>query len=78
MLAARGLGLGTVLTTVHWRYEEEIKNLLRIPDNVDTAALIPVGYPSQGARFGPTNRRPVEEVAFIDSWGCDFTVSENG
>ena len=43
MLAARGLGLGTVITTVHRRYETEIKELLSIPEGVDAAALIPLG-----------------------------------
>ncbi len=69
MLAARGLGLGTVLTTIHRIREDDIKALLGIPDDVNTAALIPLGYPAEGTRFGPTKRRPVEEVAFVDRWG---------
>jgi hypothetical protein len=50
-IAARALGLGTVLTTLHTQYEHEIKALLRIPETVETAALIPVGYPA-GERAG--------------------------
>jgi len=69
LLAARGLGLGSVITTIHKRYEEEIKTLLGIPENVETAALLPVGYPASGARYGPTRRNPVEEVTFLDTWG---------
>ncbi len=68
MVAARGLGLGTVLTAVHREYEKELKELLRIPENVETAALIPLGYPADGTRFGPVKRRPVEEVTFLDRW----------
>lgn len=68
LLTARSLGLGTVITTIHRLFEEEIKALLNIPDNVDTAALIPLGYPADGVRFGPTTRRPVAEVSFIDKW----------
>ena len=68
MLAARGLGLGTVITSFHRRYEEEIKALLGIPEDVETAALIPMGYPTEGTRFGPTNRRPIEELTFLDRW----------
>jgi nitroreductase len=49
LLAARALGLGTVLTTLHTQYEREIKALLHIPDAVETAALIPVGYPAEGS-----------------------------
>jgi nitroreductase len=66
MLAARSLGLGTTLTTLHRYHEKEVKELLGIPDGVETMALIPLGWP-QG-RFGPVRRRPPEEVAFWDRW----------
>jgi nitroreductase len=69
LLAARALGLGTVLTTLHTQYESEIKALLHIPDTVETAALIPVGYPAEGVRFGHARRRPLSEVVFHDRWG---------
>lgn len=70
LLAARGLGLGAVITTMHkWRHEGQIKEMLGIPDNVETAALIPVGYPAEGMRYGPTRRKPVEEVTYWDRWG---------
>jgi nitroreductase len=67
MLAARALGLGTCLTTLHLRREAEIKAFLGIPDHVDTYALIPLGYPARP--FGPVGRVPVDEVAFLDRWG---------
>jgi nitroreductase len=70
LLAARGLGLASVLTTRPRRgFEQEIKDKLGIPDNVDTAALLPLGYPAAGYRYGPTRRRPVEEVTFDEQWG---------
>ena len=75
MLAARGLGLGTVITTIHRRYEKEIAALLGIPDGVQTAALIPMGYPAEGTGFGPTGRKPVEDVAFQDRWGDGFQTT---
>ena len=68
-VAARGLGLGTVLTTLHRHHEDEIEQLLGIPDNVETVALIPVGYPADGEHFGGSRRRPVEEVTFHERWG---------
>ncbi|WP_432826132.1 nitroreductase family protein [Dactylosporangium sp. CA-092794] len=67
MLAARGLGLGTTLTTVHLTFEDEVKGLLGIPAEVQTFALVPVGYPL--GRWGEAKRRPVEEVTFLDRWG---------
>ena len=69
MLAARALGLGTVLTTLHKRYEREVKEILRIPDNVETAALIPLGYPAEPEHFGGSKRAPVGEVTYQEHWG---------
>lgn len=69
LLAARGLGLGSVLTSLHKHYEAEIKALLDIPENVETAALLPVGYPAEGVGYGPTRRRPTEEVTYFEHWG---------
>ena len=48
-------------------FEAEIKDKLGIPDNVDTAALLPLGYPAAGKRYGPTTRRPLEEVTFSET-----------
>lgn len=69
LLAARGLGLGSVITSLHKRYEQEIKDLLGIPENVETAALLPIGYPADGVTYGPTRRSPVEEVTYQERWG---------
>ena len=68
LLAARALGLGSCLTSLHKRYEDEIKELLDIPENVETAALLPVGFPADNARYGPTRRAPVEEIAYREKW----------
>jgi nitroreductase len=76
MLAARALGLGTCLTTLHLRREGEIKAFLGIPDHVDTYALIPLGYPAR--EFGPLGRQPVGEVTFYDRWGATPAGSTAG
>jgi nitroreductase len=67
MLAARELGIGTCLTTIHKYRDEQIKTLLGIPAHVETAALIPLGYPR--GRFAQPARKPLHEVAHADSWG---------
>jgi nitroreductase len=67
MLAARALGLGTVMTTLHRHDEGAVRDLLGIPENAHTAALIPVGWPM--GKFGPIRRWPVSEVTYLDSWG---------
>ena len=69
MLAARAFGLGTVLTTNHMHFEQEVKTLLGIPEHVDTAALIPIGYPGNGVTFGGSRRKPLEDVVSYDRWG---------
>ncbi len=67
MLAARALGLGTTLTTLHRAHESEVKELLGIPDDIETMALIPIGWPE--GKFGSGPRRPVEEVTHWETWG---------
>ena len=70
MLAARALGIGSCLTTVHRYREPQVKELLGIPSDVETVALIPLGYPL--GKFGRPPRRPLAEVAFADGWGRAF------
>ncbi len=65
--AARALGLGTRLTTTHIHREQEIKDILDIPDHVETVALVPLGYPR--GRFGTTDRKPAAEVSSYNRWG---------
>ncbi|MBI2171708.1 MAG: nitroreductase family protein [Chloroflexi bacterium] len=69
MLAAEALGLGTVITTLHTRFEKEIKEYLGMPANSETAALIPLGYPAEDVRRVRTRRFPVADVTFYDRWG---------
>ncbi len=66
LLAAHGLGLGAVLTTLHLSHEREIKTLLGIPEHVETVALVPVGHPAR--RYGPPKRIPATERTHWDRW----------
>src|SRR5262249_28479305 len=70
MLAARALGIGSCLTTIHKFREAQVKDLLGIPADVETAALIPRGILL--GKFGHAPRRPLGEVAFVDGWGQAF------
>ena len=67
ILACRGLGLGTLITTNHILYENEVRSILGLPDDVFTFALMPIGYPI--GKYGPLGRRPVADVTFADRWG---------
>jgi len=69
MLAARALGIGSTLTTVHHRFRHaEVRAALGVPDDVEVVALIPLGYPL--GKFGRPPRRPLAEVAYADRWGA--------
>jgi len=66
MLAARILGLGTVLTTSHRVRNDEVKAILGIPAGWDTAAMIPLGWPDRS--YGPNHRPPLDQAICFDRW----------
>jgi len=66
LLAARARGLAATMTTWHLIAEADVKEILEIPNDVRTYALIPIGWPL--GRFGPVTRRPPEEVIRRDHW----------
>jgi nitroreductase len=67
MLAARAYGIGATLTTLYSGHEAEVRELLGLPDNAITMALIPLGYPNRG-RWAQPKRRPLDEVVFWDRY----------
>ena len=67
LLAARGLGLGATLTTLHKIHEDEVKELLGMPVEAETIALVPIGYPK--GKYGPAARKPLDEVVYHERWG---------
>ena len=67
LLAARALGIGGTITTLHAVVDERAKELLGIPGEIQIVYAVPLGYP-QG-NFGPVTRKPLSEVASIDRWG---------
>ena len=66
ILACRAVGLGTTITTNHLRCENEVRMLLELPDDVDSFAMMPIGWPVDP--FGPVTRRPLTEVVHADRW----------
>lgn len=67
LLAARALGIGGTITTLHAVVDERAKELLGIPEEAQIVYAVPLGYP-KGA-FGPVTRKPLAEVASVDRWG---------
>jgi len=67
LLAARSLGIGGTITTLHPQVNDRVHQLLNIPDTAQIVYCIPLGYPR--GNFGPTSRNPLSEVCSFDRWG---------
>jgi len=67
LLAARECGMGTALTTLLCVVEPQVKELLGIPEDVSTAAMVAMGWPVNPFPKKLT-RRPLAEFAFTDHY----------
>jgi nitroreductase len=67
LLAARAVGLGAALITLPLWNSFAARRALGLPWNVTPCVVIPVGWPI--GRYGPTTRRPIEDVVSIDRYG---------
>lgn len=67
-LALRSRGLGSVFTTIHLQFEDEVRALFGIPDDILQAALLPVAY-TLGTDFKKAARPPAESITFWNEWG---------
>ena len=78
MLAARGHGVGTCLTTVMNFKTEDVYKVLNVPSDKGWTlnATITAGYPL--GKWGVAARKPVEEVTYINKWGesPDWNLAE--
>jgi nitroreductase len=67
LLAARAMGLGASLITMPLWSVTSARKILGLPLSVTPCCIVPLGWPR--GRYGPTTRKPVEEVAHLDSYG---------
>ena len=67
LLGARAAGLGAALITLPLWSTWGARRALGCPWNVTPCAVVPLGWPV--GRYGPTTRRPVEEITSIDRYG---------
>lgn len=65
MLAAVSEGLGTCWIGAF--SEEQVREILGVPDDVKIVALTPLGYPIGEKVFRP--RKDLEEIVFHERWG---------
>ncbi|MGB6457408.1 MAG: nitroreductase family protein [Streptosporangiaceae bacterium] len=78
-LAARAEGVGSALTSVlGFFHGAETNQILGVPADNGWAmnCLVSFGYPT--GRWGVAPRRPVQDVAYRNTWGTEvgFTISE--
>jgi nitroreductase len=78
MLAARGEGVGSALTSVLAFKREQVFEVLGVPSDEgwNMAACVTFGYPT--GRWGVAARVPVEDVSFANRWGSPLTVEVSG
>lgn len=66
LLAARALGIGSVLTTLHPSVMERVNGMFAVPADTDFHCCIPLGYPR--GNFGPTSRYETADTTYWDRW----------
>jgi nitroreductase len=79
MLAARGEGVGTCLTTILGIFRApSVFELLGVPGDKgwQLSAAVSCGYPL--GRWGLAQRNPVEDVAYSNRWGQDLSFLVSG
>lgn len=74
LLAARSRGLGSVLLTLATEQspiapteQPTVREILGLPQGVESVALIPVGYPE--GNWGRPWRKPWQECSYWERWG---------
>jgi len=68
VLAATALGYGTCWIGAF--DEEEVKRLLKIPEELKVIALLPTGFPDEAP--APRDRKRLTEIVFLDECGKPF------
>lgn len=79
MLAARGEGVGTCLTTILGTFKSvEVFELLDVPPDRgwEFKAAVSCGFPT--GRWGLAQRKPAEEVSYSNRWGQPLGFAVKG
>ena len=68
LLAARSLGIGSVLTTLHPEVMDRVNAMYGVPEEMQFHCCIPLGYPR--GKFGPTSRMPTSKTTYWGRWNA--------
>jgi nitroreductase len=67
LLAARAVNLGAALITIPLWNLSAARRILHLPRNITPCAIVPLGWPL--GHYGPTTRKPVQELVSFDRYG---------
>lgn len=67
LLAARAMGLGASLITLPLWSRTSARRIFGLPLSVTPCCMVTLGWPR--GHYGPTTRKPVNEVAHLDTYG---------
>jgi nitroreductase len=78
MLAARGEGVGSALTSLMAQRAAEVLDILGVPQDEGwiMCCCITLGYPT--GRWGVAERIPADQVSFSNRWGAPLPFAVNG
>jgi nitroreductase len=78
MLAARGEGVGSALTSAMMLHAKEALEVLGVPEDEgwNMSCCVTFGYPT--GRWDIAARVPVEQVSFMNQWGEPLPFEVNG
>ncbi len=74
LLACRAVGLGASLTTVHRAFGAEIDAVLGLPEDRQSCALLPIGWPI--GSYGRPPRKSVDDCLFWERFDASGARSE--
>ena len=79
MLAARGEGVGSCLTTILGFFESEASmDILGVPDDRGWVFNAAVSFGHPLGRWGLAKRKPVEDVSYQNRWGAPLAFDVDG
>jgi nitroreductase len=72
-LVAWAEGLGTCFVGIRADEQQDaIKELLKIPKEMELVTVLPFGYRAEGRRAGGTPRKPMAEIAHSEQFGTAY------
>jgi nitroreductase len=66
-VALRARGLGSAWTTAVFNAEDEVAELLDIPDTMTQIVMLPVAW-TRGTEFSPAPRYPARQITYVDGF----------